>query len=431
MQIYDVKQQYQFPIYNKSINNPYFSLKIRLFDNYFKETNINFFKEIIGSNIKNVIDIGAWVGKSTNWFANNINVNGNIFAIDSWDLQVFDKEEISPLDIFIGQCWIKRFNIYPIKLDIFRALFIFSKCGREIDLVYIDVFNNRRDMIKLLNWCIKIFPNAIICGANYNHRGVRRAVQNCKNDNEVVNNDYCWRYRKPIIEPEICKCKCLYNPIVKNTELCFMITVYKETKMLELCLKYLRINYYDENVVVISEGDNDSKLLELARKFRFKLLLGGKIKLIKYGMNWWHRWVYNVSNINAQYYIKLDPDTKITRKFKDFPDADLFGKYNFIDRYGYVSRDLIQGCCKGLSRRAINLLLESQICLSDRYLDISFRREGCRFKKYLDHISEDKCLFDMINRLGLTWKNWEEVCIEHEYINTNEYAAVTGLWNEL
>jgi hypothetical protein len=75
---------------------------------------------------------------------------------------------------------------------------------------------------------------------------------------------------------------------------------------------------------------------------------------------------------NAEWYIKLDPDTRITRRLSCLPSADLFGYMRVrtdARKRPIINEPFITTAFVGLNQSAVRLLVESNELLNPLYCD--------------------------------------------------------------
>ena len=167
------------------------------------------------SNCKNnstFVEIGSWLGKSTNYLVNKVkesNKNIEVFSVDSFKGSSSDITEQSVVEAFNGDVYYEFMEngiisdnsdyINIIKDDSIVASNQFQ--NNTIDFLMIDSdksYDSVNDNLK--NWYHKVKPNGIISGYGYTlNDNVKRAV----NDyfyNQVNQTSRCFTRKKPKIQ---------------------------------------------------------------------------------------------------------------------------------------------------------------------------------------------------------------------------------------
>lgn len=132
--------------------------------------------------------------------------------------------------------------------------------------------------------------------------------------------------------------------------------------------------------------------------------IGERLKPIQNGTKWITRYLEIFDKQEAEYLIKLDPDSEIARHFSEpLPEADYFGT---IIQGVSTAYEHVQGGVKGISRRLVKHLIQAYINPQDYVIS----------NKQQPHlISEDLTMMHTIKTLQKTGyeiivKPWEEVC---------------------
>lgn len=136
-------------------------------------------------NVKTILEIGAWLGKSTRWFAKQIPGDGVVFAIDTWrgsgaeHINVPEYADKLP-DLY--QQFLSNVihegltnKIIPIRMESLEAA---QAIKFQPDLIYIDAAHDTESVLKDLNaWVPKMRQDTIITGDDRSWPTVMAAVE--------------------------------------------------------------------------------------------------------------------------------------------------------------------------------------------------------------------------------------------------------------
>lgn len=201
--------------------------------------------------------------------------------------------------------------------------------------------------------------------------------------------------------------------------LAFIVTAYQESsEAVDRCLHNIRKAYPVESIALISDGG--SSFADVAEKHCCLYIHGERLKDINRGGEWWKRFFETSQMVDTDYTFKLDVDTYVSRQFKFFPEADVFGTLQ--------NDKAIQGGLQGFSRLAIKKVLESEICnhpfLQDPKVWTNKLSHVIQYVNDTHEVCLDYMLKYIIESLGLTRANWSEVyCTWHGTIPTNRDLA--------
>jgi hypothetical protein len=225
-----------------------------------------------------------------------------------------------------------------------------------------------------------------------------------------------------------------------NKKICFFMGVYKDQHFAKLRLQELNSIYGEGEVdiVVISDGIVDEDFAEFCKgihSLHYEVAERRKCS-IEYGGEWIERFIKKCLELsNFDILIKIDPDTKLFRKFKYIPPEQYFGsirfKRNSLEQY-------VQGGCKGLTRKACVEILNSGFLRDEQYYGnnkFAYRRFSNTYLRENEEAEstlvmvEDAVLLDAVKRLALTIGHWDDVnCWTPTFAPSNlmdgDYAAV-------
>jgi len=157
---------------------------------WFQPSNQVVLKQLLNENVKCVIELGSWLGKSTRFIAEHA-PNAVIYAIDHWEgsPEHQDRDDVKRklptlYDTFLVNLWEWRDRIKPIRMTTKKGLMMCYEFKVEPDLIYVDAAHDydgvMADLVAIKNY----FPNAKVVGddwlwINHNDSGkhsVREAV---------------------------------------------------------------------------------------------------------------------------------------------------------------------------------------------------------------------------------------------------------------
>lgn len=131
--------------------------------------------------IKVIVELGAWPGKSTLFLCNTFRA-ATIISIDHWEGSKEHKAQDFPelpvlYETFCANCWDFRDQIIPVRARTCDGLDLLHNFGIEADLVYIDASHEYSDVYGDIKRSCEYFPDAYIVGDDWPWVGVRNAVQ--------------------------------------------------------------------------------------------------------------------------------------------------------------------------------------------------------------------------------------------------------------
>jgi hypothetical protein len=180
-------------------------------------------------NIKCVIELGSWLGLSTNFILDSCPNDAVVFAVDLWSNEYFysdnhynknDKkfaEILSKTSIYhqflvntqhhklISNDETKQVSkgLVPMKMDTLTAMQILADAGVQPDLIYIDASHHYDYVVDDVRACLRLFPDAWLVGDDWDNEDVKRAVQFVSKEactSIHVQGRTCWTFEKHRIE---------------------------------------------------------------------------------------------------------------------------------------------------------------------------------------------------------------------------------------
>jgi hypothetical protein len=165
-----------------------------------------------------------------------------------------------------------------------------------------------------------------------------------------------------------------------DADIAWTMQLYRCREQLAWCLRTLRSAYPGARVSLIVDGD-DERYEDLADQFGCSLLRGSHWLSLETCHLYIERLLTVMTSGPEPYTIKIDPDTKVWRRFERLPGfSSIFGTLenvteNLRDEVRGAAN--VQGGCIGATRDALVAILESGI-LSHRSCAVEYRRTWAR-----------------------------------------------------
>lgn len=150
--------------------------------------------------IKNVVEVGSWLGTSTRHIAKLIPEDGIVFAIDHWDgsEEHHLREEFKALLPMLFQQFLSNVihenlthKIIPVRMDSLSAAEKLKQLNLQIDLVYLDADHATDALYADLNaWYPYVQQEGIICGDDWCWDTVKKAVYQFAKENNLKVQGY-------------------------------------------------------------------------------------------------------------------------------------------------------------------------------------------------------------------------------------------------
>ena len=127
-----------------------------------------------------VVEFGSFLGMSTRFIA-DIAPNARIIAVDHWlgspeHYRRPDLAQLLPMlyDTFIVNCWSYRDRLVPLRQSSIEGLQTIHRLGLSPDVIYVDADHRYESVRSDLDTIMRLFPNALIVGDDWDWEGVRR-----------------------------------------------------------------------------------------------------------------------------------------------------------------------------------------------------------------------------------------------------------------
>ena len=170
-------------LYAEELPEPYASVNLLPFDDHGWFGNQPQLDAVFRDDIKVVIEIGSWLGKSTRYFAAKVGLQGKVYAIDTWLGSDQEKEhQVDPrlkhlYQLFLSNTIQAGFAniIVPFKMKSQEAASALNVKG---DLIYIDGAHDYKSVYEdILAWKNHLNDGGILCGDDWEWKSVRDAVR--------------------------------------------------------------------------------------------------------------------------------------------------------------------------------------------------------------------------------------------------------------
>ena len=148
-----------------------------------------------------IAEIGSFKGMSAYFMAKTTS-GIPIYCIDHWkgspehERMGIDTSKL--YETFIVNCWEYRDRIKPIRRTSIGGLLFLKSKGIKPDIIYVDGAHDFASVYIDIHACLKLFPDATICGDDWTLKSVMEAVQQiCTDlDKEVyLYNERTWRLK--------------------------------------------------------------------------------------------------------------------------------------------------------------------------------------------------------------------------------------------
>lgn len=150
---------------------------------WFGPEHVELLSGAMGPQVKVVLELGSWLGKSTRWTAERA-PNAVVIAVDHWQGSV--EHHTTPgwkamlptlYDTFIKNCWPLKDRIVPLRADTVTGMKIVHQNGIEPDIIFIDAGHDYISARADLSNALGLFPKAAVCGDDFMWPGVAQTVR--------------------------------------------------------------------------------------------------------------------------------------------------------------------------------------------------------------------------------------------------------------
>lgn len=202
-----------------------------------------------------------------------------------------------------------------------------------------------------------------------------------------------------------------------DEDITFYIQVYKEFVDVHVCLLKLRKVFKKSNIILLSDGDYDTRYKIFEKRFNVKFVMGRRLIGIENGGKMLERAFKIFLKNKTKYFIKIDPDTNVHRRFKYLLHGNIiFGtlEHETVTNKTKLDPPNVQGGFIGLPSKSIEKIIKSNILKSDKLLDYKKTYMKNIPELYIlaerdKRISDDFMLRYICNELKINFVNFDEV----------------------
>jgi predicted O-methyltransferase YrrM len=161
-----------------------------------------------------IVELGSWLGASTRHFAMVLPPEGMVYAVDHWlgsaEHQIRDYKPL--LSVLYQQFLSNTIHagltdkIIPIKMPTTEAALWFKTLRIRPDLIYVDASHDEENVYRdLSDWYPLIKGHGVICGDDWDWKGVEKAVTRFAKQNnlQIENYGIGWALRDPTLIKEV------------------------------------------------------------------------------------------------------------------------------------------------------------------------------------------------------------------------------------
>lgn len=152
---------------------------------WFGECNEKILSIFLNREIKIVLELGSWLGKSTRFILEKA-PQATVLAVDHWlgTKQITDDapdclEKLPKLyETFLVNCWEHRERLVPIKQTTIEAMKEIHSLGIHPEVIYLDAAHDFENANADLDMAMTLFPDAIYTGDDFSLKwdGVMKTV---------------------------------------------------------------------------------------------------------------------------------------------------------------------------------------------------------------------------------------------------------------
>jgi predicted O-methyltransferase YrrM len=165
-------------------------------------------------NPKYILELGSWTGAGSTKHILDKAQDAHMICVDHWSKDYDDyvqkeygieqvKNELGNIipilwETFLVNTWDYQDRLTPVRAKTVDGLKILGKLNIPFDLIYIDAHHDYKSVLRDIDTVVKLWPNAIVVGDDYTWDGVKKAVHEFADCNnlEVITNGNCWYYKK-------------------------------------------------------------------------------------------------------------------------------------------------------------------------------------------------------------------------------------------
>jgi hypothetical protein len=202
-----------------------------------------------------------------------------------------------------------------------------------------------------------------------------------------------------------------------DRDIAWVINLHRSRAQLEWCLPLLREHYPVSRVVLINDGDDTERYDDIAERYGCDYRAGAYL----WGISTSHLFVRRLLTAMVggpeSYCFKIDPDTRIWRRFTRLPSvSSMFGTLERVSEgmgLPITGPPNVQGGCMGMTRDVAIRMLESASLTQDtlhlRALETWARCEDARRTVALARFCDDFVLSWLADHVGFPLVECPEV----------------------
>ncbi len=153
-----------------------------------------------------------------------------------------------------------------------------------------------------------------------------------------------------------------FTSAIDDTDIVWGMHLWHERSQLEWCLPLLRAQYPRSRVALINDGDGDD-YSDVARRFDCDYIHGEHLGRLREGHLFVRRLLGELRRGSESYCFKIDPDTRIWRRFATLPAFScVFGTLETLTegcRDEILVPANVQGGCIGMTSDVVDAMLAS------------------------------------------------------------------------
>ena len=157
-----------------------------------------------------------------------------------------------------------------------------------------------------------------------------------------------------------------------DKDITFYVQVFNDVADVRLCLKCLRKHYQESRIILISDGNHDPRCKKLAYRYNVEYIAGERLYTVENGGKMIQRMFNVYLKEPSNYLIKLDPDSRVHRRFRYLPQGKIiFGtlEWTTVGCKTPLDPPNVQGGCVGFTLIAAREITDSGLLLGDELLD--------------------------------------------------------------
>jgi hypothetical protein len=173
---------------------------------WFTKRHENFFHFLVRPGMT-LVEVGAWLGQSTRWFADKAapaGIHARVYAVDTWHGSIEHYAEHDDLEeilwpTFVARSWSFKNTIVPVRAKSIVGLpHLANVMGVVPDLVYIDGSHLYQDVLVDVLLCAGFWPKTVLTGDDLRWPSVKKAVEDACDilKTSLVEDVDCWMIQR-------------------------------------------------------------------------------------------------------------------------------------------------------------------------------------------------------------------------------------------